>query len=103
MFYPVFAGAENVIGAPVSDLSNGLWSLWAYPMHFGSRRAILSSASQCSSGWCLLPADWTGLVWMLPLFCFSGSNSGVQFDIVRTDCMDWFCDVFVVSSLVSKK
>ena len=67
-FYPVVFGGNSVMGAPVSDMSNGFWSLW----HVSD--AILSGSDPlCTSlinapnGGCLVPADWTGLVWMLPL------------------------------------
>ena len=56
------------MGAPISDMSNGLWSLWHV-----SDAILRGSDPLCTSlinapkGGCLVPADWTGLVWMLPL------------------------------------
>ena len=68
LFYPVILGDSRVMGAPISDMSNGLWSLW----HFSN--AILSGSDPlCTSlinapnDGCLVPADWTGLIWMIPL------------------------------------
>ena len=68
MFYPVFAGEGLIIGAPISDLSNGLWSLWYVSQAFwGAGEPFCHQQVNAPVGGCLLPSDWTGLVWMLPL------------------------------------
>ena len=68
LFAPTLFGSSNLIGAPISDLSNGVWSLWhfAHNILHGNLNACDAGLNHPNGG-CMLPADWTGLIWMVPL------------------------------------
>ena len=68
LFAPTLFGSSNLIGAPISDLSNGVWSLWhfAHNLLHGNLNACDAGLNHPNGG-CMLPADWTGLIWMVPL------------------------------------
>ena len=59
------------MGAALSDMSNGFWSLWHVSqnlLHAGE--PFCGTSINAPKGGCLLPADWTGLIWMVPLSMF---------------------------------
>lgn len=83
---PVALDDTLIVGAPISDVWNGWWSLWH------GRDWLLGTGDLCRqdinfpTGGCVIPADWTGLFWMTPLsLVFSPSltfNITLYFQVV---------------------
>ena len=70
-FYPLWFGDNRVMGAALSDMSNGFWSLWYVSQNLWyTGEPFCGTSINAPKGGCLLPADWTGLIWMVPLSMF---------------------------------
>ena len=72
LFTSTLWGESSLIGAPISDLSNGVWSLWYFADNLlNGDLNFCDTALNYPTGGCLVPADWTGLLWMVPLLLFT--------------------------------
>ena len=69
-FYPVLGNPHIVIGSPISDLWNGIWSLWWMTDQISSGLGICSDQFNYPKGGCIVPSDWTGVVGMLLMRVF---------------------------------
>lgn len=63
--YPVLVSSDTVIGAPVSDIWNGIWSLWWMTDQISNGLGICSEQFNYPQGGCIVPSDWTSMIWML--------------------------------------
>lgn len=99
-FISVLNVQGSIIGAPVSDVWNGWWSLLHGLEFLKGNSALCSPEINFPSGGCIVPADWTTLIWMLPLSTFlTGSllfNAALYCQVVMTGlgmyllCKVWF-------------
>lgn len=63
--YPALMDSTLVVGAPISDVWNGIWSLWWMTDQIHNGLGICSEQLNFPDGGCILPSDWTGVMLML--------------------------------------
>ena len=67
LLYPVLIHQDVLVGAPVSDVWNGVWSLWWMTEQLFQGSGICSTQFNYPTGGCIVPSDWTGVLLMLLL------------------------------------
>lgn len=63
--YPALVDSNLVVGAPISDVWNGIWSLWWMTDQIFNGMGICSEQLNFPDGGCIVPSDWTGVMLML--------------------------------------
>ncbi len=69
-FFSVLSVGNAIVGAAVSDVWNGWWALLHGLEFLQGNSGLCSSEINFPTGGCVVPADWTTLIWMLPLSMF---------------------------------
>jgi hypothetical protein len=86
-FIPVFQDGNQIMGAPISDVWNGWWSMLYGVGILKGELGVCSEAFNHPVGGCIVPADWTSVFWMLPLSVISSSVHRFNITLYAQVCL----------------
>ena len=94
-FLPVFGAEDRLMGAPISDVWNGWWSMLHGVNFINGNWNLCSDSFNHPVGGCIVPADWTSLFWMVPLSMMSSSIQTFNLTLYAQVCLIGF-GMFIV-------